>query len=487
MLPRGADGELPIGLQPRSSDEYAPLPQTPVVREAERRARAECEDNARRLGINRRDFLRTTCAAATTLLAINACTKDEHRAAPKPSPRPSPSASSAGGSASSSSPGVGGSYSIPPEATTEPTAAASAISGDEFVFDVQGHLLDRTLDPLALEEFDIIARNFPQRGCGEHEPRDCFSIEHFLDEMFVNSDTTMLVLSALPLPNEHDPLSPAVMAETRRLAGALCHDDRVLLHGKISPTTQPLARTLAGMEQLVATQPIVGWKTFTHLLGPGWWLDDHDKQAPQVADAVIRKAIELRVPRIAVHKGIVNAPFNTPEDVGPAAKRHPEMQFLIYHSAFDINGVEGPYTTATANRGSNRLITSLRASGITPNSNVYADIGTTWWQLMKKPTEAAHLLGKVLKYVGEDNVLWGTDSIWYGSPQDQIQAFRAFEISTEFQERYGYPALTKELKAKVLGLNGARVYGVDPVTAKCTFTRTDLDAARRLRTTSPAN
>jgi hypothetical protein len=79
-------------------------------------------------------------------------------------------------------------------------------------------------------------------------------------------------------------------------------------------------------------------------------------------------------------------------------------------------------------------------------------------------------------------VLWGTDSIWYGSPQDQIQAFRAFEISAEFQERYGYPKLTKELKAKVLGGNGARVYGVDPITAKCSFTRADLDLARRQRT-----
>ena len=48
---------------------------------------------------------------------------------------------------------------------------------------------------------------------------------------------------------------------------------------------------------------------------------------------------------------------------------------------------------------------------------------------------AAHVVGKLLKYVGEDRVLWGTDSIWFGSPQDQIQAFRAFQISEEFQER----------------------------------------------------
>ena len=71
-------------------------------------------------------------------------------------------------------------------------------------------------------------------------------------------------------------------------------------------------------------------------------------------------------------------------------------------------------------------------------------------------------LGKLLASFGEDNVLWGTDSIWYGSPQDQIQAFRAFEISREFQDRYGYPALTPAIKRKIFGLNAARVYGIEP-------------------------
>ena len=73
---------------------------------------------------------------------------------------------------------------------------------------------------------------------------------------------------------------------------------------------------------------------------------------------------------------------------------------------------------------------------------MYAELGSTWRIVMGSPDEAAHVLGKLLVAVGEDNVLWGTDSIWYGSPQDQIQAFRAFEISAEFQERFGYPALT---------------------------------------------
>ncbi len=88
---------------------------------------------------------------------------------------------------------------------------------------------------------------------------------------------------------------------------------------------------------------------------------------------------------------------------------------------------------------------------------MYAELGTTWWSLLGRPDEAAHLLGKLLAHVGEDNVLWGTDGVFYGSPQDQIQAFRAFQISEQFQEQFGYPALTDEIKRKVLGLNALRL------------------------------
>jgi hypothetical protein len=97
---------------------------------------------------------------------------------------------------------------------------------------------------------------------------------------------------------------------------------------------------------------------------------------------------------------------------------------------------------------------------------------------MRDPEQAAHLLGKLLKHFGDDNVLWGTDSIWYGSPQDQIQAFRAFEITEEFQEQYGYPALTDAVKRKVFGQTSARVYGVDPVVAKCDADADDVESMR---------
>ncbi len=97
---------------------------------------------------------------------------------------------------------------------------------------------------------------------------------------------------------------------------------------------------------------------------------------------------------------------------------------------------------------------------------------------MRDPTQAAHVLGKVLLAVGPDRVLWGTDSLWYGSPQDQIQAFRAFEISTELQERYGYPALTPEVKRKILGENAMALYGIKAVPDRCVFTRDELAQLR---------
>ena len=78
-------------------------------------------------------------------------------------------------------------------------------------------------------------------------------------------------------------------------------------------------------------------------------------------------------------------------------------------------------------------------------------------------------------------MLWGTDSIWYGSPQDQIQAFRTFQISAELRERHGYPEITPALRAKIFGLNAANVYGFTPTDVKrYTAARHGRAKARRL-------
>jgi hypothetical protein len=97
---------------------------------------------------------------------------------------------------------------------------------------------------------------------------------------------------------------------------------------------------------------------------------------------------------------------------------------------------------------------------------------------MRDPGQAAHALGKLLKYCGEDNVLWGTDSIWYGSPQDQIQAFRVFQIADELRAAHGYPAITPSVRAKVFGLNAAQVYSIGAAEVKKYLARDRVSGER---------
>jgi hypothetical protein len=154
------------------------------------------------------------------------------------------------------------------------------------------------------------------------------------------------------------------------------------------------------------------------------------------------------------------------------------MQFVVFHSAFERATTEGPYDPARSARGVNSLLRAMDDVGLPPNSNVWCELGTTWREVMDRPDQAAHVVGKLLSRMGEDRVLWGTDAIWYGSPQPQIMAFRAFQITPEFQDRYGYPALTPALKAKVFGLNAAKLLSIDPAARRCAVDAGRLSQAR---------
>jgi predicted TIM-barrel fold metal-dependent hydrolase len=191
----------------------------------------------------------------------------------------------------------------------------------------------------------------------------------------------------------------------------------------------------------------------------GWRLDD------DVGLSFLARCEDLDVRIVCAHKGIsALAPTGSPEDVGPAAAAFPGIDLLIYHSGYEVprgGDEEGPYSEEVSHLGTNRLLRSLSRAGIEPGQNVYAELGSTWAMLLRRPREAAHVLGKLLLAVGEDRVLWGTDSVWYGSPQPLIDAFRAFRIPEALCDRHGYPRLTREIKRKILGENAARVYGID--------------------------
>jgi hypothetical protein len=257
------------------------------------------------------------------------------------------------------------------------------------------------------------------------------------------------------------------------MVDALEGSRRLLVHGRVVPN---LSGDIERMPELAGKWRIAAWKTYTQADpagDSGWWLDDEENGA-RLIDMARRSGVKT----ICIHKGLPlptafmtsrNREYGSCRDVGKAARQNPDINFVVYHSGYDLQVRDKEFLPGKHDMGVDSLIQSLLDNGVQPNSNVYAELGTTWRYLMKDPDEAAHVMGKLFRYVGENNVLWGTDSIWYGSPQDQIQAFRTFQISTEYQEKFGYTAITPELRAKVFGLNALKPYGLDGAEIRKSF------------------
>jgi predicted TIM-barrel fold metal-dependent hydrolase len=445
-MAQGQDPEgrlLPIKIDSTTNGEFLPRPISARARAAKDNAMGFVGDAARRVGLSRRNFLTSACGAAATLFAMN-------------------EAYAALGQR-------GGRFAVPGDAAYDMHLASSVVGGDEFIFDVQGHHVNPqgAWRKKLLNPWQVALRFFPQARCTEERGAiACFSAERFIHEVFLDSDTDLCVLSMVPTGPDDNPLTAEEAAATRAMVEAMEGDHRLMIHGLVHPQIEG---SIERMEWQAKELKVAAWKLYTQW-GPdgrGYWLDDEQYGIP-----VIEKAREVGVNVICIHKGLPlpgilfgtrTTQYARPVDVGRVARMYPDMTFIVYHSGYEPDITEGPYDPHEEEpRGINDLIRSLHDNGITPNSNVYAELGSTWRAVMREPDEAAHLMGKLLKYVGEDNVLWGTDSIWYGSPQDQIQAFRTFEISQEFQERYGYPAITPEIRAKVFGLNAAKPYGLAP-------------------------
>ena len=413
---------LPIKLDTTSNGEYEPVPLAAANVNANTLAHEMATRNARRLGISRRKFMVSACGAASTLLAFN----------------------HAHGTS-------GGFYDLHREAALDQSLARAQTgpAKAELIFDVQGHFVDTP------------------KGNAK-------GAEVFIKDVFMDSDTDLMVLSFVPSARDAEPVTIQAADAVRRIVDKLDGTHRLLLHGRVNPN-QP--GDLEGMDELARKWGVSAWKTYTQYgpNGKGYFLSD------DVGMRFIEKARALGVKVICIHKGL---PFGRQSyehsqcsDIGVVAKRFPDVKFLIYHSGYVTSVKEGPYREG--NDGIDTLIASLQKNAVAPGSNVYAELGSTWRHLMRDPEQAAHALGKLIKYCGEDNVLWGTDSIWYGSPQDQIVAFRTFQISDAYRNRYGYPQITPELRAKIFGMNATRVYGISAAEIKKVIAK-DSVAGQRL-------
>jgi predicted TIM-barrel fold metal-dependent hydrolase len=434
---------LPIKLDSTSNGEFAPVPLDPSLLYANALASEWAQRFARRLNQSRRSFLVSACGAASTLLAFNSA----HARAGRD----------------------GGFFEVSQDAALEPQLAAAELGKKEFIFDVQGHFVNptgawtRALPPEAKPLAEM-----PNAKCelsntpGDRSYLKCLSGDEFVKDVFLDSDTDLMVLSFVPSTREGEPLTIEEALATRDIVDKMEGTKRLMLHGRVNPNQKG---DVEDMERL-AKLGVVAFKTYTQWGpdGKGFFMTD------DVGIAFVERARQLGVRNIAIHKGLAFGPksyeHSTSRDIGPIAKRFPDVNFLIYHSGYVIDTDEGPYDPKRTD-GIDALITSVLQAGVKPNSNVYAELGSTWRFLsMRNPTSAAHAMGKLFKYIGENNVLWGTDSIWYGSPQDQIQAFRAFQIAPALRDKHGYPEMTAALRAKIFGLNALKVYPMNEETIR---------------------
>ncbi len=459
---------LPLILQRRSTDEYSPLPYHPLNLPVAARVWAEGPKQAARLSMSLADYWSGRQGTAAALSALN---------------------DTWGGSF----------YNVPPEAALDRAAADNALGGDQLVIDVQTHYVGDSVAarPTGAELPKVFL------GLGELVAGDLFkgldklaktqaealySFSEYLRCVFLESETAVAVLTSAPGADGNKLsalLTNSEMIGTRELIERFSGTGRLINHSVVNPN---VPGDIENMDRWSDWCKPAGWKVYT-MFGeqadgfmkwdaPTWMLDDE-----QFGQPFLRRARETDVRIVCAHKGLTfgqdtgwDGP-SSPKDVGPAAKAFPDINFLIYHSGYEPrqgDQEEGPYSEEVSHLGTNRFIKSLKDAGIGPNSNVYAEIGTTWYLIMAHPREAAHVMGKLLSALGEDNILWGTDSIWYGPPQPLIDAFRAFQIPEEYCQRYGYPQLTPTAKEKILGLNAARLYAIDPENARTAARSDDL-------------
>ena len=162
------DRHLPIPTQVVSNEEYYPLPQTAEQKAVEYHLLDMAARNAKKLGTDRRQFLRTTCGLATAFAALNKV--------------------------------FGNFFRVEAAELWEP-AAATETKADYFIFDVQTHhvaLGKWHLFGVNLLDFRRAGRTWnPELRKRDPRPEDLY-LENYIKEVFLDSDTDVAAISGVP-------------------------------------------------------------------------------------------------------------------------------------------------------------------------------------------------------------------------------------------------------------------------------------------------
>jgi hypothetical protein len=436
-----AEALLPIPSRIASNEEFIPPPQTPEQKQYEFRLKEISERAAQGQGMDRRSFLRSGSGMAAALMALNEV--------------------------------FGRCYDVDAAEVQDQAAFAEKWPKNQFIFDIQTHHVDvsrkwyETPEGKGTATFFRLLRPFARDLQGSLEQ---LNRAHYVKEVFGDSETVMAVISGVPSRDwNKNPLPPDQMVATRAYVNGLAGSQRVLSHGLLRPNLgKP---EFEEMERQVKTLRIDAWKMYTGAeLGERAWFMDDEK----VAYPFWERSRKLGIRNLCVHKGLPLGFFNekacTPHDLERAARDFPDLNFIVYHSAYRGTGgvargtgerVEDPKKDDPQEiPWISEIFRILRRN---PKiRNIYFELGSTFGQLSSSnPTRCLHMLGQMIQTAGADHILWGTDSIWGGSPQSQIQRLRRLRMTEELMAKFKYPELTDAIKDQIFGLNAARLFNID--------------------------
>lgn len=197
----------PIPFNAGSNGEFEPPPLTAQDRLAEAMVLRLADQGARRLGISRRAYLESACGMAAALVTLNQVF------------------------------GCGrGCFGVSDPSTLDAGRACVELSGDEFIVDVQTHHINpqggwRQKSPF----YELFFASLPQAACGERDAIGCLGVDNYVKEVFLDSDTSVAVLSAVPADPDANPLTADEQAATRDLVDRLAASSRLLVHGLVLP------------------------------------------------------------------------------------------------------------------------------------------------------------------------------------------------------------------------------------------------------------
>ena len=490
------DLHSPIPTQMVSNGEHMPIPQTEDQKRVEARIKELADFAAKKLNVSRRQFLATTGGMAAGFLAMNEVYGRFFDADEAELFEPEARAKHGPPSdlfvlddqlhmvrSSMVGPQVFRAFAQGPTA-----AATSNFKTNPFQ------------PPGQLDELGKAWQVLNPQLVGAEINDSIFHLMHFVKDVFFDSQTTVGLLSNATLgvfppgdPNARPPknvtegqaaasLTAAQTAAVRDFVNKLSGSRRMLAHGQIYPGIP----NLDFMEKQIHQNHPDSWKGYTvatsakvdfdpDSLMRMWRLDDEKIAYPTyslIASHGEQLANHPGFFNICIHKGFSPAPLDTPEmgnptDVPKAARDWPQFNFIIYHACFGgmtpflwpSPGLSNIRNGVLRNGVPDITWTTQFAQTCGQIRNVYAEIGSTFGGIVITfPTVCAHILGQLLKYFGENKIVFGSDCVYYGSPQWQIEALWRFEIPDSIRHQYGYPELTKSAKRRILGLNSARLY-----------------------------